>query len=191
MDPNQTIRSFTRGSDRHRADARYAYAVALLERGDTAAAREAVEELTEADMPRLPLLLLRAEIAQKERRHAESIAILEGLNDLYPGYSPVVHAYAEALLDAGGPDAALALLDRHLSQAQEAPQLVRLKARAADQAGQRAISHETMAEYYFYLGRYGESLHQLELALQAPDLTPFVEERVRDKRNIVRDWVRQ
>jgi beta-barrel assembly-enhancing protease len=189
-DPNHTIQSFTRGGDRHKADARYAYAVALLERGDTGAARQAVEGLTEADMPRLPLLLLRAEVAQRERRHADAIAILEGLNDLYPRYPPVVHAYAEALLDAGRADSALALLDRHLSQAQEAPQLVRLKARAADQAGQRAISHETMAEYYFYLGRYGESLHQLELALQATDLTPFVEERVRDKRNIVRDWVR-
>jgi beta-barrel assembly-enhancing protease len=148
------------------------------------------KDLGEDDVPRLYLHLLRAEIAHRENRHEDALAILEGLNDIYPRHAPVIHAYADVLLDAGRTQDALALLDRYLAQSSEEPGLVRLKARAADQAGQRAISHETMAEYYFYQGRYGESLHQLELALQAPDLTTFVEERVRDKRNIVRNWVR-
>lgn len=191
IDPAQTIQVHTRGRDRDTPDARYAYAVALLERGgDTGAARETLSGLTDADIPRLTLHLLQAELARKDGRLSEALGILEGLNDLYPRHLPVVHAYADALIEARRPADAQAVIDRHLSGSQEEPSLLRLKARAADQAGQRAISHETMAEYYFYLGRYGESLHQLELALQAPDITPFVEERVRDKRNIVRGWVR-
>ncbi|WP_033337085.1 M48 family metalloprotease [Thioalkalivibrio thiocyanodenitrificans] len=190
IDAAQTVAEFQRGRDQDKPEARYGYAVALLERGETTAAREAIDALTDEDAPRLSLQLLRAEIAQRERRLADALSILEGLNDIYPRHAPVIHAYAEVLLDARRPEDALALLDRYLAQSPDDPQLIRLKARAADQAGQRAVSHETMAEYYFYLGRYGESLHQLEMALQAPDLTAFVEERVRDKRNIVRDWVR-
>jgi beta-barrel assembly-enhancing protease len=190
IDPAHTAEQFRRGGEQDKPEARYGYAVAMLERGDVRRAREAVGTLGEDDVPRLHLHLLRAEIAHRENRHSDALAILEGLNDIYPRHAPVIHAYADVLLDAGRTQDALALLDRYLAQSSEEPGLVRLKARAADQAGQRAISHETMAEYYFYQGRYGESLHQLELALQAPDLTTFVEERVRDKRNIVRNWVR-
>lgn len=189
IDPAQTLESFRRGRDQDKPEERYGYAVALLERGDARAAREAIEPLTEEQVPRLHLHLLRAAIAHRQDRLGDALAILETLNDLYPRQAPVVHAYARVLIDADRPDDAIQLLDRYLSQVPDDPGLVHLKARAADRAGHRAVSHETMAEYYFYLGRYGESLHQLDLALQTPGLSTFVEERVREKRNIVRRWL--
>ena len=190
IDPAQTIERYRRGGEQDKPEARYGYAVALMQRGEVSQAARAIEGLTDDRIPRLHLHLLQAEIAQRERRHDDAIAILDGLNDLYPRHAPVIHAYADVLLDAGRTHEALALLDRYLTHSSEEPELVRLKARAADRNNQRAISHETMAEYYFYLGRYGESLHQLELALQASDLTPFIEERVREKRRIVQNWIR-
>ncbi|WP_018953010.1 M48 family metalloprotease [Thioalkalivibrio sulfidiphilus] len=190
QDPGQTIAEHTRGRDRDDPVSRYGYATALLARGDTQGAVRALDGLNDEQIPRVALNLLQAEIAQRDNRPDEAVRILARLNDLYPRHLPVVHHYADALLLTGEPLRAITVIDSLLNEGREEPGLLHLKARAADQAGQRAVSQETMAEYYFYLGQYGESLHQLELALQAPDLTPFVEERIRSKRDIVRTWIR-
>jgi len=191
LDPGQAIARHTRGRDSDEPVSRYAYATALLTRGDTSGAASALADLDHEQVPRVMLNLSRAEIAQRSNRNEEAVELLAQLNDLYPRHLPVIHQYADALLATNRPHEAITLIDDYLSRGHEEPELLRLKARAADSAGQRAISQETMAEYYFYLGQYGESLHQLELALQASDLTPFIEARVESKREIVRGWIRQ
>ncbi|MCG5515857.1 MULTISPECIES: M48 family metalloprotease [unclassified Ectothiorhodospira] len=166
----------------------YGYALARNERGQRDQALATLDRIDTADNESLALYveLGRAEIHMEGRNpdHAEALHILERLHDIYPGYLPVAQTYAKALLDAGHHDQAIQVLDRLLEADHPPPELLRLRADAATRANRQAISHESMAEYYFHHGQYREAVRQLDRALTAPDLTPHQEARIRSKRDI-------
>ncbi|SEP83372.1 Putative Zn-dependent protease, contains TPR repeats [Ectothiorhodospira magna] len=169
----------------------YGHAIALIQRGQTRQALELLHKASDATGEDLYLSLAKAEahMAARPADHPAALAILERLNDLYPGHLPVTQIHVQALIGAGDYGRAIQRVDSWPASTSTAPELLRLKADAAARLGREAVSHETLAEYYFHHGQYRETVRQLDMALVAPDLTWHVEERVRSKRAIALRFV--
>ncbi|SIT66527.1 Putative Zn-dependent protease, contains TPR repeats [Ectothiorhodosinus mongolicus] len=170
------------------AVAEYGYAIALIQRGQ---ADDALSVLQALDTRSSESLKLKVDLATAEAllrvspsRADEATTLMLRLNDIYPGQLPVVQLLAEAQIRQGEYSGAIRNLDRIMNRRPMAPDLLRLKAEAAAKGDLPALSHETMAEYYFHHARFHDSVRQLDRALSMPGLSSLQAERIRSKREI-------
>ncbi|MCG5508744.1 M48 family metalloprotease [Ectothiorhodospira lacustris] len=193
QDPGRIIDLYTRDRNGNSSDAArvYGHAIALIQRGQTEQAIKALQDVSGQEGADLFLELARAEahMAARPANHRAALEILKRLDDIYPRHLPITQTYVQALIGAEEYSRAVQVADGLLSAEAKAPELLRLKADAASRLGRDAVSHESMAEYYFHHGQYRETVRQLDMALTARDLTPHAEERVRSKRTIALRFV--
>ncbi len=167
----QAVRYFERESYENQSVAeRYGRAVAYTRAGRHLEANRIFEELVDNDQEVIAyhIGLAQSELALEKSRDA--VASFERAKELFPRNVPLVVHYADALLQLGDAKHAHEILLDLLNNVPPTPEQVRLIARAANEAGDKAESHYYMAEYRIMIGDLVGGVDFLRQALRAPDL---------------------
>jgi predicted Zn-dependent protease len=170
---------------------RYGEALLQMKNGEAAQAVRTFSEL-QAGHPQLTMLYaaLGQALAAAGRTDA-ALAQFERASRLFPRNVPITVRYAEALMQAGRPQAAHQMLLDLFNNVEPTPPQIRLTALAASAAGDSGDAYYYMAQYDLAGGNLSLADQQLELALAAPNLTTIQRERFRAQLDEVRGWLRE
>jgi predicted Zn-dependent protease len=159
----------------------YGMALARLQLGQNEAAREAFQDLLDANQSVIAFHsgLAAAQLAAGDERAA--FATFEHATRLFPRNVPMTLRYAEALLQTGRPNEAHEILLDLYNQVPPTPDQVRLIALAANEAGETADAHYYMAEYHLLNGELVMASGQLRLALLTPGINSIQKARFRSR----------
>lgn len=144
----------------------YGYALALLAANRYNEARAQIEKLLAKEPEKIPYIIALAKLDMADKRLAEAVQNLSAALDLYPHNHPLTVVYAHALLESGQAGAARILLKEHVRRISDDPALYALLARAEVDAGHKADSHQSLAEYYYLSGETHSAIDQLNIALR-------------------------
>lgn len=158
--------------------ARYGLALAQIESGDHAAAREILQELLEKDPQRIAYMVALAQAEMGAGRTDQALDIYARHLALMPGNPALTYYYSEALLQAGDPKRARTLLRDFVRTGPRAPEYYRLLARAEADTGQAANAHAAMAEHHYLNGDIRPAIEQVQLALKQKDLDFYTASRL-------------
>ena len=161
----------------------YERALALTRAGNAAAAARSLGPIASAHPDLLPVQLAQAQALFESGSRPAALEKLARLNELFPHQEPVTVAYAQGLIDSGRAKDALKVMEAFTRETTAGPVALKLKAEAAERAGETALSHETLADYYILYGQFGIATEQLNLALRAPGIDDVTEARLREKRD--------
>ncbi len=106
---------------------------------------------------------------------------------LSPRNIPLTMRYAEALLKAGQPKTAHAVLLDLFNNVTPTPEQIRFTALAASSAGDTADAAYYMSEYHIATGNLPLSVAQLEMALAVPDISSVQRSRFQARLDEVRE----
>ena len=121
----------------------------------------------------------------------QGLDVFESALQLFPRNVPLTVRYAEGLMSAGrAHDAHVALLDL-FNNVEPTPPQIRLTALAASAAGDSGDAYYYMSEYHIANGDLTLSVQQLQLALNAPNLTVVQKERYQARLDEIRDYLAQ
>lgn len=143
---------------------RYGEALALLRAGRHEAAAAQLETLSESNADFLPYRVAKVELAMAGNRPDAASALARENLKLYPNNLALLLLLGEAELRAGHPAATRALLGNRAHQAQPAPPVLELLARAADQRNDKIEAYQMRAEYHVQNGRLELAMEQLRRA---------------------------
>ncbi len=189
-DPQRSLRD-ARSRSAHTPLQAYEAAVAHLELGETAAAARQLATIPPVEAPTLTLSLAEVALLRHQGDPAAGLALLDDLDAIYPQHPVVQQMQAKLRYEAADYREAVRITDQVLRrQTTPEPEVLRLKAEAADADQRRAISREAMAEYFFHRGQYAEAVRQFDQALLAPDATIRDIERIEYKRATARQVAR-
>ncbi len=166
--PAEIVREFKatlESGDYRNADAEhYGYALALLADQQWDMARKEIQALLQrrADYP--PYRIAQAETELAAGKPAEALAIYAAALKKTPGNSALERRYAAALLKTGQAGGAYDLLKRAVREQPGDPDLHRLLATAAGEAGHKLEAHRSLAEYYYLNGDPKAAIDQLQIA---------------------------
>lgn len=143
---------------------RYGEALALMRAGRIPAAGERLIALRTEAPEFLPYQVAQVELALSANQPAAASALARADLKLYPGNQALMVLLAEAELRSGHPAVTRALLGDQAHQADPAPQVLELLARAADQRGDKIEAFQMRAEYHVQNGRLELAMEQLRRA---------------------------
>src|SRR6185312_13525917 len=169
---------------------RYGMALALMESGKNQDAAEILHDLVDEHEN---LTLLYSALAQAEvdgGMQNDGIATFQRAVLLFPRNVPLSVRYAEALMKAGKPKEAHALLLDVFNNVQPTPDQIQLTALAASAAGDTGDAYYYMSEYHIASGDLMLATQQLDLALTAPRLTEVQRKRFVARRDEIRGYLR-
>jgi predicted Zn-dependent protease len=127
----------------------------------------------------------------QSKQTKQGLAEFENALALFPRNVPLTVRYAEALMSAGrARDAHIALLDL-FNNVEPTPPQIQLTAQAASAAGDAGDAYYYMSEYHIANGELTLSVQQLQLALNAPNLTVVQKERYQARLDEIRDYLAQ
>ncbi len=153
----------------HEAAARYGLTMALLEGKETQRALEQARRL-QKEVPGNPMaqaLVARVLLAAGQRK--EAFALYEESLRTHPARRGLIFGYAEALMDAGRAEDALAVVTRAERILPPDYRLYQLEARAHLALGQRLQQHRAQAEAYLLRGSVPAAIEQLQIGLRSGD----------------------
>ncbi len=176
------------------AASRYGLAISFFRVKDYAAARKELVALRKL-VPASPIVeTFACELAQEASEPAALDCYREALRT-YPTYRSLVYGYAESLMRAKKPQAALQLLDEQLKAIRGDYRLYVLKARAHAALDQQLAEHVSQAEAYALMGYLGAAIEQIQIGLKSGDgdfyLKSSAEARLRYWRRIQQEELRQ
>jgi predicted Zn-dependent protease len=190
VNDNNSLRKLIEANKQHEgviADYLRAIALTKIDRPDEAIV--ILEKLSaQHKHPWIKLALANAYIANNNMDKA--LRQLEQLNNLYPGYLPVVVAYAKALNTAGQPDKSIELLLRQLQYDQKAV-IYQTLAKAYHLNGQTSAALEATGNQYALQGYNELALQQYENALNQKDLSKTSKARLETKKDELLEIVKQ
>jgi predicted Zn-dependent protease len=166
----QFAKTLKQGRYRDETAEHYGYALALMRAGRLDQARAQLLPLLEQHPSQTEFLVLRAELDRRAGNPEQALRDLKGPVGLAPGNWPLNQAYAEALMAASQPKAALSALQRFVALRPDIAPIYELMADAAGKSGQQALNYRYRAEYLYHGGEIEPAVRQLELALRLPDL---------------------
>jgi beta-barrel assembly-enhancing protease len=177
------------GGDAGSLEARYGEALRLMANGRPVAAAEILSGLIAAheDITMLYSALGQAQMAGG--LESDAMGTFQQAIALFPRNVPLSVRYAEALMAAGRPKQAHALLLDLFNNVPPTPPQIRLTALAASAAGDTGDAYYYMSEYHIASGDLPLAAQQLELALAAPNLTGVQRERFRARLTEVREFL--
>lgn len=150
---------------------RYGLALSLAGAGLDDDAERLFGELS-ADYPNVIAFRIgRAEALMASRLDGLAMEVYREANAVSPRNTPLVISYSEALIEAGRPAEAHALLLDLLNNVPPTPEQIQLIARAADAEGDRINSLHYLSEYFASIGDLRGAIRQLEQALATPGIT--------------------
>jgi len=137
------------------------------------------------------LASLGIEIRLAARQFDEAVREADAARARYPLARGIARQYAEALIDAGRTDDAIAFLRDQAQLYRQEPRLHELLARSYAAKGRQALQHMALAESYALSGSLQAALDQLNIARGASDASFYdlavIDARERDLRARVRD----
>lgn len=166
--PAEIVREFKAsleaGGYRNADAEHYGYALALLADQQWDPARKQMQALLQrrADYP--PYRIAQAETELAAGKPAEALAIYAAALKKTPGNRALERRYAQALLKTGQAGGAYDLLKRAVREQPGDPDLHRLLATAAGEAGHKLEAHRSLAEYYYLNGNPKAAIDQLQIA---------------------------
>ena len=150
---------------------RYGLALSLAQAGRDDEAERLFGQLS-ADYPNVIAFRIgRAEALMAGRADEQAMTVYREANAVSPRNTPLVMSYSEALIEAGRPAEAHALLLDLLNNVPPTPEQIQLIARAADAEGDRINSLHYLSEYFASIGDLRAAIRQLEQALATPGIT--------------------
>lgn len=169
----------------------YLRAISLMRNHQSGAARKLLKASDSNQPQKLPIKLLKIRTLLAEKKYQQAVARAEALYIDHSRNPAVLGLLVETKLRSGTPRSALQLLKRTEISLELWPQLLKLKAEAADQSGYPAQSHEALAEYYYYRGDIPLTLEHVKLALKTSDISSVMRARLeqnkKDLETVVRD----
>ncbi|MDH5276705.1 MAG: tetratricopeptide repeat protein, partial [Gammaproteobacteria bacterium] len=167
----------------------YGIALVRMELGQFREARTLFQGLLATNPGVIPFHtgLAGAELALGDRDAA--FAAYEKAMGLFPRNTPLTVRYAEALLAAGQPEKAHAILLDLLNNVPPTAEQVRLIALAASAAGDTADAHYYMAELHLIRGDVVMAADQLRLALSMPGLDSVQRARFTSRLAEIQEWL--
>ncbi len=158
----------------------YGLALAKWRNGETAAARELLQNLLASDPDRILYRTTLAELQMEAGNPREALQLYKETLALYPGDLEVGEYYASALLRTGQAGAARSqVLDMLRDRQARTPAMYELWGKAARIAGPEWETRQASAELHFLRGNFPLAVEQLEQALKYPELSHYDEARVR------------
>ncbi|MFK8026644.1 MAG: M48 family metalloprotease [Gammaproteobacteria bacterium] len=166
----------------------YILSIALnrLSRGKPAL--RALDKITPNNNERFPVQIARAQAYIVDQQIDNALEILNELDDLYPQNESVIYYLATALLEDKNPKEALDKLDSLGNDITGNPAIERLKARAADGAGQLWRSHEALSNYDLMHARFGTAMEHLLIAARQTGIDPHSKARIEAKKDRLREF---
>ncbi len=161
----------------------YIYSIALNRLARGKQALQALDKINPNNNERFPVQIARAQAYIVDRQIDEALKILQELDDLYPRNESVIYYLATALLEDKKPKAALDKLDTLSDDITGNPAIERLRARAADGAGQPWRSHESLSNYDLMHARFGTALEHLLIAARQTGIDPHSKARIEAKKD--------
>ncbi|MGH8447508.1 MAG: M48 family metalloprotease [Solimonas sp.] len=165
---------------------RYGLAFAQQEQSQIPVAMQTLAPLVERFPKQANIQLLNADLLAQSGRRELALDAYRRVLQLYPRYAPAILDYADALMNAGQPDAARQYLLSHDQSQGTQMATYKLLAQAARESGNLAESAYQMGTYLFMRGDAGGSLAQLDAGLRLPNLTAQERARLVAKRSEVR-----
>ncbi len=166
--PAEAVREFkaalAAGNHPHADAERYGLALALTANQESDAARKEIQVLLQRRADFTPYRIAQAEIELAAGRPAEALANYVAARKKTPGDRALERRYTAALLKTGQPDAARELLARSVRNQPGDPDLHKLLATAAGEAGHKLEAHRSLAEYYYLNGNPKAAIDQLQIA---------------------------
>jgi predicted Zn-dependent protease len=163
-----------RNEDGHR----YGYALALMTHREFDRARAEIDRLLQQHPEQIDFIIASALIEKHAGNEQLGLQILNRARDSHPQNYPLAIYHTEALLDAGKPAEALAILEKQAALRPNDTTLYKLLARAAGDSGDRASGHRYLAEYYYASGALRSAKQQLEAGLEIRGLDYYQSARM-------------
>lgn len=188
-DPNLLVTRYQKLIEEEPNNIRYyilSIALNRLSRGKQAL--RALDKITPNNNERFPLQIARAQAFIVDRQIDNALEILNELDNLYPQNESVIYYLATALLEDNNPKAALDKLDTLGNDITGNPAIERLKARAADGAGQLWRSHEALSNYDLMHAKFGTAMEHLLIAARQTGIDPHSKARIEAKKDRLREF---
>jgi len=183
-------RNLASGKFRSELAARYAYALALIDNNDHAAARAQIVELLRRDKERVPYFMAQAQIEIHSGNTKQAMEILQHALQLYPHDTPLTLQMSELLINSGSAQQAHALLLNQGRFESDNPAYYQLLARSAERLNDQREAHEALAEYHYLFGRTALAVEHLQTALRQPNTSFYMKSRVEARLKVLQDELR-
>ncbi len=148
---------------------RYGLVVALLRARQFERADQELNRLNQSGARSPIMAMLGARIKQEAGDIDAALTRYQAGRERFPGYRPLLYADANALLQAGKDEAALALVTDHLTLYPDDYRLYELQSRAYAMLGKDFLRHHAQAEAYVRQGNLDAAIEQLKLGLKSHD----------------------
>lgn len=156
----------------------YGYAIALLKNKQLTKAKNIITGLRKQAPSRIAYIISEAQIAEKSNKHREAIKLYQRALDDFPGNDAIILNYVETLIEQKQYKQAKAILDKRLRTDTSIPRLYKHLAQVEAKLGNKAATHEVMAQYYYAIGQTHQALNQISLALKIPNLDFYAASRL-------------
>jgi predicted Zn-dependent protease len=147
--------------------ARYGLVAGLVRMRDFADAKRELAALREQVKGNATVETLACRVSAAAGEQDAAFACYREALRQFPGYRTLVYEYADALLIARQPDAALKVVDARMQTHTEDHRLYLLQSRAYALQNKRFAQHRAQAEAYARMGNLTGAVEQLQIALKA------------------------
>lgn len=172
----------------HEVAARYGLVFALMQSRDLGRAQREAELLLRDAPDNALVVALVARLWMSAGNRDAALQMYASAIERYPRRRALAFDYATALLDTKRPKEALVLIDRVEKRLLPDQRLLKLKAQAYSDLGQRLEQHRAQAEAYVLLGSVHAAIEQLQIGLRSGDGDYFqmssAEARLKELRSI-------
>jgi|TARA_B110000977_G_scaffold29239_1_gene37944 predicted Zn-dependent protease len=167
---------------------RYIYALALSRAGNNRLALIHLQAIKPTRYEEFPVSIALAQVNIAAGNNVKAIDLLKHLERLYPYNEAVTLYLSTALLETKRPLQALNTLDDFGITFSSNPALERLRAKAAELAGQPWRSHEALADYNLMHARYSKAIEHFILAERQLGIDQHSRERIKAKKLEVKEF---
>jgi len=168
---------------------RYGRAVAYQRAGEHWKALDIFNELLDDDKSVIAYHIGLGQTLVALDQPRDAIDTYERAIALFPRNVPLVLDYGERLLQLGQPTKAHTLLLDMMNNVPPTPEQVRLIARAASEAGEKAESYYYMSEYRLMIGDLTGGIGFLQQALRLPELQEIQRARFEARIDFIREFM--
>ncbi len=171
--------------------ANYAYAYALLQKGQTDKAWEVINELAMAYPDELIVQVTTADVERQQQKLNATQLRLERLLQTYPESAAILLQYADLLIYAKQPQAAKKILARYKSLHSPEPMYYEHVRQVEGMLGNQCGILEANAEWYVLHGDFESALGQLKNATELPKLDRKTTNRIKERILAVEDLIKR
>jgi len=156
----------------------YGYAISLLKNKKFKQAQKIISQLRKNSPTRVAYLITEAQIANKSGNQSRANKIFKNALEDYPNNETIILNYVQTLIEQNKFKQSKDLLYRYLRNSTTQPMLYKYLSRVEAELGNKAATHEALAQYYYSIGQTHQALNQISTALKLPNLDFYSESRL-------------